>query len=94
MESKIDAELVKVIQDAIGNSKSCTEALDKVVAFEKEKRGLKGWHVSAPLDVLCGERTIDNPKVEADKMAHDILMMKLSIAQGKCKEVDATNEVL
>jgi hypothetical protein len=92
MENKIDAELIKVIESSISNSKTCMEALDKVLDWETKNRGLKGFHVSAPLDVMCGQRTIDDPKEEAEKMAHDILSMKLSCAKGHFKDV--TNEVL
>lgn len=92
MEPKIDAELIKVIKDAIATSSCCTEALDKVIKFEKEQRELKGWHVSAPLDVMCGQRVIEDPMDEAQKMAHDILQIKLELAQGKCREVDVTKE--
>ena len=94
MEPKIDAELIRVIKDAIATSSCCTEALDKVIKFEKEQRGLKGWHVSAPLDVMCGQRVIEDPMDEAQKMAYDILQMKLELAQGKCREVDVTKEIL
>ena len=92
MENKIDAELIKVIEDAISESKSCLEAFDKVVEWKKKNRGLTGFHVSAPLDVMCGQRTIDDPKEEAEKMAHDILLMDLDCAKGHYKDV--TNEVL
>ena len=38
MENKIDAELVKVIESSISNSKTCMEALDKVLDWEKKKQ--------------------------------------------------------
>ena len=92
--NEIDEELVKVIEDAMATSKSSQEALDKVIVFEKEHRGLKGFHVSAPLDVMCGVRKIDDPYSEAEKMAHAVLLMELERAKGQLKEVDVTNEVL
>lgn len=91
---KADAELAKFIEDAIANSGSNTEALAKVIEFEKGHRGLVGFHMSAPLDVMCGMRKIDDPKAEAENMAHDMLCIKLEAAKGELKEVDATNEVL
>ena len=89
-EKNVDTELVKVIEDAIANSKSCTEALDKVVEWEKEHRGLKGFHVSSPLDVLCGVRKVDNTANEAEDMAHELLLIRLEHAKGELKKVDVS----
>lgn len=86
-EKKVDMELVNVIEDAMSNSKSSTEALDKVIKWEKEHRGLKGFHVSTPLDVLCGVRKVDNPAKEAEDMAHDLLVIHLACAKGELKTV-------
>ena len=61
MEKKIDFELLTVIDKSIGDSASYVEALDKVIKWEKENRGLKGFHVSAPLDVMCGTRKVEDP---------------------------------
>ena len=36
---KVDEELVKVIEDAMADSKSSVEALDKVIEWEKEHSG-------------------------------------------------------
>ena len=90
---KLDEELVKYIEETIDNSNGdyCS-ALDKVIEWKKKNRGLKGIHVSPPLDVMCGQRTIDCPKEEAEKMAHDILLMDLACARGQYKDV--TNEEL
>ena len=93
-EKKVDMELVNVIEDAMANSKSSTEALDKVIEWEKEHRGLKGFHVSAPLDVLCGVRKVEDPANEAEKIAHDVLRMHLASVKGQLKEVDVSEEVL
>ena len=92
MESKIDAELVKVIEDAMRESKTCMEALDKVIEWKKKNRGFIGMHVSPPLDVMCGQRTIDDPREEAEKMAHGILLIDLACARGQYEDV--TDEVL
>ena len=94
LEKKEDTELVKVIDDAIANSKDYVEALDKVIKFEKEHRGLKGMHISAPLDVLCGQRKVEDPHGEANKIAHDVLKMRRASALRQLKEVDVTDEVL
>ena len=77
-----DPELVKVIDDAIANSASHIEALDKVIAFQKEHRGLIGIHVSAPLDILTGQRKVEDPSAEAEKMAEGVLMMERESALG------------
>lgn len=87
MEKKIDFELLTVIDESIGDSPSYVEALDKVIKWEKENRGLKGFHVSAPLDVMCGTRKVEDPADEANKMAHDVLMMHRAGALGKWKEI-------
>ena len=92
MEGKVDAELVKVIESAISESKSCVEALDKVIEWEKANRGLRGFHVSTPMDVMLGTREVEDPIEEAEKMAHDVLMMHLADASGQYKDV--TNEIL
>ena len=89
MEKKIDEELVKVIDEAIANSPSHTDALDKVIKWEKKNRGLKGIHISTPLDVLCGTRKVEDPADEANKMAYGVLMMERTGALGKWKEVTA-----
>ena len=89
MEKKIDEELVKVVDEAIANSPSYTDALDKVVEWEKKNRGLKGIHISTPLDVLCGTRKVEDPADEANKMAYGVLMMERAGALGKWKEVTA-----
>ena len=85
-----DPELVKVIDDAIANSASHIEALDKVIAFQKEHRGLQGFHVSAPLDILTGQRKGENPAVVAENMAKDVLMIKRECALGNTKDVTGT----
>lgn len=88
MEKKIDFELLTVIDKSIGDSASYVDALDRVVEWEKKKnRGLKGLHISTPIDVLCGTRKVEDPVDEANKMAHDVLMMERARALGQCKEV-------
>ena len=93
-EKKVDQELVQVIDNAIANSKDYVEALDKVIKFEKEHRGLKGMHISAPLDVLCGQRKVEDPHGEANKIAHDVLKIRRASALRQLKEEDVTDETL
>lgn len=83
-----DEELEKVIENAVGKCNGdYLQALDKVIAFKKEKRGLKGFHVTPSLDLFLGkERDID-PLEEVNKMAHDVLMMELSHARGQYREI-------
>ena len=87
MEKKIDFELLTVIDKSIGDSPSYVEALDKVIKWEKENRGLKGFHVSAPLDVMCGTRKVEDPEKEAEEMARGVLLMHRAGALGKWKEI-------
>ena len=87
MEKKIDFELLTVIDESIGNSPSYVDALDKVIKWEKENRGLKGFHVSAPLDVMCGTRKVEDPEKEAEEMARGVLLMHRAGALGKWKEI-------
>lgn len=89
MEKKIDFELLTVIDEAIANSPSYVDALDRVVEWQKQNRGLKGIHVSPSLDVMCGTRKVEDPVDEANKMAHDVLMMERSGALGLWREVTA-----
>ena len=86
-----DEELEKVIESAMAEfGKDYVSALDKVVEWKKQNRGLKGLHISPSLDVFLNpDRKID-PKVEANKMAHDVLLMELSGARGRWKEVSAS----
>ncbi len=87
MEKKIDFELLTVIDESIGDSASYVDALDRVVEWEKKNRGLKGIHISTPLDVLCGTRKVEDPVDEANKMAHDVLMMERARALNQLHEV-------
>ena len=91
-KNKVDEELVKVIESAISESKSCIEALDKVIEWKKANRGLKGFHVSTSMDIMLGTRKVEDPNEEAEKMAHDVLMMDLACARGQY--TDVTNEEL
>ena len=92
--NKIDEELVNFIESAMSEAKSNMEALDKVVEWQKKHRGLTGFHVSAPLDVLCGQREVEDPYAESEEIAHEVLMVMLESARGQLKEVDVTKEVL
>ena len=92
--NEIDEELATFIEATMDNEKSHCAALDKVIAWQKEHRGLKGFHISAPLDVMCGQRQVEDPYAESEKMAHDVLKMMLASARGQLEEVDVTKEVL
>ncbi len=85
--NEIDEELLKVIDEAIANSADYLDAFDKVIDFKKKNRGLKGFHVSPPIDFYLNTRKDIDPKVEANKIAHDILMMEKARAKGELKEV-------
>ena len=85
---KTDPELEQVIEESIANSRDYLEALDKVIEFKKEKRGLHAMHISPSLDMFLGKDHAIDPGEEANKMAHDVLMMELSGARGQWKEVN------
>ena len=85
--NEIDEELLKVIDESIANSKDYLEAFDKVIDFEKQHRELKGFHVSPPIDFYLNTRKDIDTKAEANKIAHDILMMEKARAKGELKEV-------
>ena len=87
MEKKIDFELLTVIDESIGDSPNYVDALDRVIEWQKQNRGLKGIHISTPLDVLCGTRKVEDPADEANKMAYGVLMMERAGALGKWKEI-------
>lgn len=87
---EVDEELLKVIDEAIANSPSHVDALDKVVEWQKKNRGLKGIHISTPLDVLCGTRKVEDPVEEANKMAYGVLLTERARAKGELKEVDVS----
>ena len=87
MEKKIDFELLTVIDESIGDSPSYVEALDRVIKWEKKNRGLKGIHISTPLDVLCGTRKVEDPEKAAEEMARGVLLMHRAGALGQYKEI-------
>ena len=87
MEKKIDFELLTVIDKSIGDAPSYVEALDRVIKWEKKNRGLKGFHISTPLDVLCGTRKVEDPEKEAEEMARGVLLMHRAGALGQYKEI-------
>lgn len=89
-QKKDDPELVKVIDDAIAGSKNYREALDKVLRFKGEHRGLKG--ISATVIPDSSAKPDASKKYTDDTYAHDILMMMRSEALGRFKDV--TSETL
>ncbi len=91
--NEIDEELANYIEETIANSNGdyCS-ALDKVIKWQKKNRDLIGFHVSTPLDILCGQRKVEDPVDEANKIAHATLKMLLESAKGQLKDI--TNEEL
>lgn len=92
MPGKRDDELADFIKSVIDGEGTWVSKADKIIKFKKEKRSLIGMHISAPLDVLCGQRKIEDHAPEAEKMAHGMCLMMQAEAEGKFK--DTTNEVL
>lgn len=92
MSGKRDYELADFIKSVIDGEGTWVSKADKIIKFKKDKRGLIGMHLSAPLDVLCGQRKVEDPDEESEKMAHDLCLMMRAEAEGKFK--DTTNEVL
>jgi len=85
--NEIDEELANFIEKAISESVDYCEALDKVVAYQKEHGDLIGIHIGTPLDVMCGQRKVEDPVDEANKIAKDTLLILLESAKGELKEV-------
>jgi len=85
--NEIDEELATFIEKATSESVDYCEALDKVVAYQKEHGDLIGIHVSMPLDILCGQRKVEDPVDEANKIAKDTLLILLESARGQLMEV-------
>lgn len=75
MPGKRDDELADFIKSVIDGEGTWVSKADQIIKFKKEKRGLIGMHVSAPLDVLCGQRKVEDPDAEAEKMTHDLCLM-------------------
>ena len=83
-----DEELEKVIESAMEkHGNDYLSAFDDVIEFKKKNRGLKGFHVSPPIDFYLNTRKDTDPEAEANKIAHDILMMEKARAKGELKEV-------
>lgn len=85
--NEIDEELATFIEKAMSESGDYCETLDKVIAYQKEHRDLINIHVSTPLDILCGQRKVEDPRAEANKIAKDTLLIMLASARGQLKEV-------
>ena len=85
--NEIDEELVTFIEKAISESVDYCEALDKVIAYQKEHRDLISIHISTPLDILCGQRKVEDPREESNRIAKDTLLVMLASARGQLKEV-------
>lgn len=85
--NEIDEELATFIEKAISESVDYCEALANVIAYKKEHRDLIDIHISMPLDILSGQRKIENPWEESNKIAKDTLMVMLESARGHLKEV-------
>ena len=87
MAEKRDDELAEFIKSVIDGEGTWQQKFDKIIDWEKKNRGLKGVHVSVPLDVMCGQRKITDVNQEAEKMAHDLCLMEQARAEGRLKEV-------
>ena len=87
MSAKRDDELAEFIKSVIDGEGTWQQKLDKIIDWEKKHRGLRGLHVSAPLDVMCGQREIKDVNQEAEKMAHDLCLMEQARAESRLKEV-------
>jgi hypothetical protein len=85
--NEIDEELATFIEKAISESVDYCEALDKVIAYQKEHKDFIGMHVSMPLDILSGQRKVEDPIEEANKIAKNSLLILLESARGQLKEV-------
>lgn len=87
---KVDKELLDVIEHAIENCNGrYTDAMDVVIKFKMEKRGLKGVHFSVyPND---DNKKINDEDAEVQNIAHDFLMMEKSHAKGHF--TDCTGEL-
>ena len=92
MSGKRDDELADFIKSVIDSEGTWMSKAGKIIKFKKEKRGLLCMHLSAPLDVLCGQSKVEDHAAEAEKLAHDLCLMMQAEAEGKFK--DTTNEVL
>ena len=80
---KIDPDLVEFIDEAVRFSANKVEALDKVLKFKKENRGMTRFHVScAPTD----------KSVDAKDMAAGLLAIMRADVSGIFR--DCTDEIL
>ena len=82
-----DNELADFIKSVIDGEGTWQQKFNKIVEWQKKNRGLKGLHVSAPLDVMCGQRVITDVNQEAENMAHDLCLMEQARAEGQFEEV-------
>jgi len=74
-----DEELLAVIDAAVAGRPSKAEALEEIIAFEKEKRGLKNWHATFYPE--------EGNSLDAEKMASDIIASKRAHALGDFREL-------
>ena len=88
-EDRIDQELLEVIDKAISeNPNSMVAALEEIIRFKKEHRGLLGMHVSFDPFAPVGE----DENAEKEKRAKGLLAMIRADAAGEFKDI--TNETL
>lgn len=86
--NEIDEELAKFIEESMSNSNgNYCEALNKVVAYQKEHRDLTSIHISIPLDILCGKRKVEDPREKANEIAKNTLLVMLASARGQLRRV-------
>jgi len=86
MKSLRDDELVEVIDKAIAECKEdYIAALDAVIKFEKERRDLKGIHVS--FDLFA--KPCDDEEMLMQKRAKEVLMIHRSCAAGEAEGIIA-----
>ena len=80
---RIDPDLVEFIDEAVRSSANKVEALDHVLKFKRERRGMTGFHVSCmPTD----------KSVDAEDVASGLLAMMRADASGVSQ--DCSDEIL
>lgn len=79
----MNKELVKFIDEAVASSESSMDALDKIIKWKKENDGLIGINCSI-------YPTSEDDTFDKEKVAHDLIKMMRSSANGDIKDITNT----
>ena len=94
MTNERDDEMADFIKSVIDGEGTWVSKLDKINKFQMKRNGGHSIHVSAPLDVMCGQRKVDDPVAYSEELAKEVCSILQEHAEGRLEEVDVTKEAM